>query len=191
MNIENESNCDSNIVELNEQTLSSGQAAYNDNNLLEKQLESDESKYVKERLIHNSRYSKLANRDLTHLVLTTEDRVRVKNMNNECSCSMNDNNLLEEQNDDHSHSNLGKSSLANVYDEHISEDKDEDNYTSNFDSPTTHRRIKRYYSITLLSGKALELIMDYYGRPTTMYLLTKSVFHKILHYKIDLHDSRK
>lgn len=43
----------------------------------------------------------------------------------------------------------------------------------------------------MLSGKALELIMDYYGNSTVMYLLSKPVFHKILTFKIDLHNSQK
>lgn len=57
--------------------LSSGHISYNDNNLLEKQLEAEGSKYVKERIIKNTRYSN--NKDLTHLVLSAEDRVRVRN----------------------------------------------------------------------------------------------------------------
>lgn len=33
--------------------------------------------------------------------------------------------------------------------------------------------------------------MDYLGSSTTMYLLSKAIFHKILYHKIDIHDTQQ
>lgn len=102
--------------------------AYNDNNLLEKQMESEQAILVKERL-NNNRYNKMSNENLTHLVLTTEDRVRVKKYET-------------------------KDNFLPVYHDRIEEDKDEDNYTSNLDSPGALR--KRRTSLNILPGSVLD-----------------------------------
>jgi hypothetical protein len=80
-------------------------------------MDDDQSKFklVKERLMNN-RYHK-NNDNLTHLVLTTEDRVRVKRYDS-------------------------KDNFLPVYDDRIEEDKDEDNYTSNLDSPAAQKKRK-------------------------------------------------
>jgi hypothetical protein len=104
------------------------------------------------------------NDNLTHLMLTPEDRVRVRRYGS-------------------------KENFLPVYDDRIEEDKDEDNYTSNFDSPGQQKRQK--VSIIILPGVVLESIMEYFGNSTFMYLLCKGVFHKILYCKIDIHETQQ
>lgn len=106
----------------------------------------------------------MSSENLTHLILTTEDRVRVKRYDS-------------------------KENFLPVYDDRIEEDKDEDNYTSNLDSPGTLKRKRQ--PLLVLPGAALELVMDYFGESTTMYLLSKGVFHKIMYHKIDVHDTQQ
>lgn len=79
-------------------------------------MEDDKSKLVKERLLNN-RYNQGSNDGLTHLMLTTEDRVRVKKYE-------------------------PKKDFLPVYKDRITEDNDEDNYTSNFDSPGNIKKMK-------------------------------------------------
>lgn len=130
---------------------SSGVAvSYNDNNLLEKELEGDSRNLVDNRVL-NTRYAKPQD-GLTHLMLTAEDRVRVKQYD--------------------SHENF-----VPVYNDRIEEDKDEDNYTSNFDSPGNQRRIKK--TALLLPGNVLDQIMGYYGDSAVMLSLCRGIRHKI------------
>lgn len=119
---------------------------------------------IRERLM-NTRYNQVSNKELTHLVLTAEDKVRVKRYDT-------------------------KEKLPPVYTDKIEEDKDEDNYTSNLDSPNRSRAQYRV-GLTHFSGKLLELILEFYGESTNMYLICKSVFHKIMHQKIDLHNDQR
>lgn len=106
----------------------------------------------------------MSNRELTHLILSAEDRVRVKRYDS-------------------------KENFLPVYDDRIEEDKDEDNYTSNFDTPKRERPKKT--TVLVLPGCALDIIMDYFGSSTTMYLLSKGVFRKILSHKIAVHDAQR
>lgn len=131
--------------------------SYNDNNLLEKQMENDSSKLVKERLMNN-RY-KNSNENLTHLVLSAEDRVRVKQYDS-------------------------KDNFLPVYDDRIEEDRDEDNYTSNLDSPGTKGR--RLKTVLVLPGNILDKIMSYFNNPTVMHLLCKGINQKLISYNDEL-----
>ena len=123
---------------------SSGVAvSYNDNNLLEKEMENEKSKLVKERLLNN-RYNQTKNDGLTHLVLSAEDRVRVKKYDM-------------------------KENFLPVYKDRIEEDKDEDNYTSNFDSPTRPKMQRK--TVLILPGNVLDLVREYYGNDLMIYSL--------------------
>lgn len=114
-------------------------------------MENDESKKVSERLLNN-RYNKPQNDGLTHLMLTAEDRVRVKKYDS-------------------------KENFLPVYNDRIEEDKDEDNYTSNFDSPGNQKKGRK--TIVVLPGNALELIKSYFGDEPTMHLLCRGIRYKM------------
>jgi hypothetical protein len=131
--------------------------SYNDNNLLEKQMENDSSKLVKERLMNN-RY-KNSNENLTHFVLSTEDRVRVKQYDS-------------------------KDNFLPVYDDRIEEDRDEDNYTSNLDSPGNKKRRRK--PVHILPGNILDKIISYFGHRTAVHLLCKGVNQKLVSYNEEL-----
>ena len=141
----------------------SGIISYNDNNLLEIQMEKEQSKSYNERLLNN-RYNKAANKDLTHLILTAEDKVRIKKYDS-------------------------KDNFLPVYDDRIEEDKDEDNYTSNLDSPSTMMRNR--VSANILPGCAFEVIIEYLGYSTDVYCLSKTIFENVLKYKIEVHGSQQ
>jgi len=125
--------------------------SYNDNNLLEKEMDDDKSKLVKERLLNN-RYKQSSNDGLTHLMLTAEDRVRVKK--------------YEPRNE-----------FLPVYKDKITEDNDEDNYTSNLDSPGMFRKWNK--TIVILPGSVLAKIQEYYGGEGSMHSLWKGIYYKL------------
>ena len=112
----------------------------------------------------NNRYNKATNKDLTHLILTAEDKIRIKRYDS-------------------------KDNFLPVYDDRIEEDKDEDNYTSNLDSPSTMKRAR--VSGNILPGIAFEIIIEYLGYSTDVYCLSKTIFENVLNYKIDVHGSQQ
>ncbi|CAI2371570.1 unnamed protein product [Moneuplotes crassus] len=142
----------SELLNSEELRCSSGVAvSYNDNNLLEKELENAESNKVQQRIMNN-KYNTTSNDGLTHLMLTAEDRVRVKKYD-------------------------PKEAFVPVYKDRIEEDKDEDNYTSNFDSPSYQKGMVK--SAVMLPGKVLDKIMGYYGDRRIMNSLCRGIKHKL------------
>ncbi|CAI2376159.1 unnamed protein product [Moneuplotes crassus] len=152
---EDASRASSEMFNSDELVCSSGAAvSYNDHNLLEKEMEKNESSKMKQRNLNN-RYSKGSSDGLTHLILTPEDRVRVKRFNS-------------------------NENYTAVYRENIEENKLED--SSSVKPEYGRESSMRTITAMALPGKVLNKIMGYYGDQYVMNSLCKEIRNKIKTY---------
>ncbi|CAI2364328.1 unnamed protein product [Moneuplotes crassus] len=136
--------------------------SYNNNNLLEKELEKDESSRMQQRFI-DDRYRTSQSDGLTHLMLTAEDHARIKNFNS----------------NEH---------YIPVLSEKVEADIDEECDTFEFDSPK--QQIKPLNTVKRLPPKVLNKILEYYGNDQVMNLLCKDIKNTLESYSsVEVHRS--